>query len=148
MKRLVSWQRFVLALLCILGLLASGGLAFFYASNLNGVQIGLLTLILSKLTSSLSSAYAWFFDGTADKPEPPVKISVPDDTQPAVLTAPPAPPGLSADSTTPQSIGDVTVQLPQEAYDRLKADGWTDEQLVAAGMSPPVAGTSTPKGTQ
>jgi len=112
------------------------------------VQIGLLTLILSKLTSSLSSAYAWFFDGVADKPEPPATISVPDATQPAVLTVPPAPPGLSADSTTPQSIGDVTVQLPQDAYTRLKADGWTDEQLVAAGMSPPVAGTSTPKGTQ
>lgn len=83
MRKLIT-DRFVLAMACTLGLIAAGILTYFYGATLSGVQIGLLTLIISKLTSSMSTAYSWFFDGSADKP--PVTVGVPDPTKPATLT--------------------------------------------------------------
>ena len=69
-------QRFALTLVCVLGLIAAGILTYFYGAGLNGVQIGLLTLILSKLTSLLSSAFAWFFDGSADNQKAPLTTGI------------------------------------------------------------------------
>lgn len=69
MRRL-NVQRFTLATLCTLGLIAAGVGVVMYANSLSAVGVGLLTLVIREIGGGKASAYSWFFDGSADKPPP------------------------------------------------------------------------------
>jgi hypothetical protein len=86
MRRL-NWFRFTLAVICTVGLVGAGAMAFFFGKELTGVQISLLTLIISLLGSGKGAAFSWFYDGSADTPpSTTTTVSTPDPTKPATLT--------------------------------------------------------------
>lgn len=72
-----------LAFLALLALIAGGVLAYFYGDKLNSVQLALLTMVLTKIADKVSSAFAYYFDGTPhtnnpSNPSPSAGASVPD----------------------------------------------------------------------
>jgi hypothetical protein len=145
MRRL-NWFRFTLALVCTLGLVATGVLAFMMGSSLTSVQVGLLTLVIAQLGSGKGVAFGWFYDGAADSPpaSTTTTISTPDPSKPATLVTtevkPAAAPAAAAPSSAPAPSAPLAaypIDLPQDAYDRLVKDGWTDAELIAANMNPP-----------
>jgi hypothetical protein len=74
-----------------------------------------------------------------DAPIPPVAPapSAPDAPAPSIAPAPPAPPAPVLPATYP-------IDLPPEAHAALLKDGWTDAQIVAAGMKIPAAAPPSP----
>jgi hypothetical protein len=63
-----------LAMVALLGLIAAGGLAFFFGKDLNAIQVGLLTLIVTGLSGKSHAAFSWFFDGVPED-DPPTDAS-------------------------------------------------------------------------
>ena len=77
---------------------------------------------------------------TAAVPQPPpaapelASIPAPPPTAPPITPpAAAAPPPFAAT----QPAVSYPIDLPADAYARLKADGWTDDELAAANMKPP-----------
>lgn len=56
-----------LAYIMALCLCICAGLAFFFGDKLNGVQISLLTMIVTQIASKANAAYSHFFDGVPDE---------------------------------------------------------------------------------
>jgi hypothetical protein len=72
MRRL-NLQRFTLALVSTLALIAAGVgvfMALHDGKTLDAVAVGLLTLLVRELGGGKAMAFSWFFDGSADKPPP------------------------------------------------------------------------------
>lgn len=71
------------ACLCI-----CAGLAFFFGDKLNGVQISLLTMIITQIAGKAAAAFGHFFDGVPDgSPEKPTDKPAPK-TPPTVAATP------------------------------------------------------------
>jgi hypothetical protein len=66
----IDRDRFVLAMVALLGLIAAGGLAFFYGKDLNAVQVSLISVIVTGIITKNGVSFSWFFDGVPDKPTP------------------------------------------------------------------------------
>jgi hypothetical protein len=143
MRRL-NWQRFCLAFACTLGLIAAGVGIFIYANNLSAVAVGLATLVIREIGGGKATAFGWFFDGAADSPpDKTTTVSVPDPTKPAILVTATTKPAaaVAAPAPTPAPASSYPIELPQAAYDTMVKDGWTDAQIIAAGMKPPTPPT-------
>lgn len=78
-----------LAYLALAALIGAAALAFLLGDQLSGVQLTLLTMIVTQIAGKASAAFSYFFDGVAGaKPaEPPAPA-----TAPAPVPAPGAEP--------------------------------------------------------
>lgn len=112
MKRTLNWQRFWLALISMAGLIAAGVGIFLvlgWKVTLDAVSVGLLTLLIRELGGGKASAFAWFFDGSADKPPPEPGTST---TTTAAVVAPVKPvPSKSTLGTAPAGTVDDPVAV-------------------------------------
>lgn len=68
MKRL-NCTRAHLAGFALLALAAFGVLVIFFGDKLNTTQITILTTIITLVGKDVGTAFAFFFDGTPDKPD-------------------------------------------------------------------------------
>ena len=70
MKR-INCTRAWLAVLALIALVTFGVLVIALGASLNPTQIAILSSIVALVGKDVGTAFAYFFDGTPTKPEPP-----------------------------------------------------------------------------
>lgn len=106
MKKTLNQQRYVLALVTVAGLIAAGIGIFIVLGQkivIDSFAGGVIVLLIRELGGGKAAAFAWFYDGSADKPPPATGTSTTTAVVPVTETpaagpfASAAPTGLPGD---------------------------------------------------